>query len=421
MKVLGYILVILLSFLLLSSGMWYKTLTIILILICFRLGLKEKNYFNPYILLSIPLISYFFYYSDLAPGFLSELQWSTDLLILMCFSALIVGFTIVKYSKLRAVKTKFTYNENFWVICILGLFPTALSYILYGSIFDASGAAMLDIKEKQSLPIIGQLAYFLPASIIVACKNNNSMQIIIAIVLSMLAAIMTLTKTAMLVALIFTVIGLYVFEPNILNSKIAKFLKKYAFILLPVLILYMFMANNSVRHEASTSSSMEYIEQGGGKMIHNRSDFAQGMFLNYLYFCSPWSNLDYNVQRIHEPSYGTNTFAQFAKKVGIEIQTVEKLEPTFLNTHSFITDFYIDFGYLGAIVASFLLGCIIYFFYSKFYFSNDALLLAYYCLISYATIMLFFSNHFINGYLLNYLITFGGYYLIMHTINVKLS
>ena len=400
-------------------GQWQKVITVLLIIFCFRKGMTTKDLFSPYVLLIVPLTSYLLYFAELGPAFLADLQTRTDFLIVLCFTAIVIAFTVMKALKIKPVKTKRSYNENFWVICIIGLIPAVLSYILYGSVFDATGDAMLEIKEKQSLPVIGQLAYFLPASIIVACKNNNSKQIIIAVFLSFFAAALTLTKTSLLVALIFTLAGLYQFNPGIVNSKPALFIKKYIYIWLPVLVIYMFMANNSIRQEAQGGGAMEYVELSNSHLITNRGNLVQGLFLNYLYLCSPWSNLDYNVQRINEISGGSNSFAQFADKLGIKVETVEKLEPAFLNTHSFITDFYIDFGYLGAIMASFVLGCIIYFFYSKFYFSGDALLLAYYCLIAFATIMLFFSNHFVNGYLLNYLITFCGYYLIIHCLNNK--
>ena len=97
------------------------------------------------------------------------------------------------------------------------------------------------------------------------------------------------------------------------------------------------------------------------------------------------------------------------------------MQPAFLNTHSFITDFYLDFGYFGAMLASFILGCIIFYCYRKYGLSSDALLVSFYVLISYATLMLFFSNHFIIGYLLNYYITFGGYYLLMRKKSPQLK
>lgn len=419
MRNILYYFIILIFLILFALGLWQKAITMLLILLCLKIGVRGQNYFNPFLLIIIPLTSFLVYYSKLGPEFLSNLQSKTNTLIILCFSAIILGFTVIKNLKLKPIKAPKSYNENFFIICLLGLFPTVLSYMLYGSVLDATGDEIMDIKSKQSIPIIGQFAYFLPASILIACKNNNTKQIIIAITLSFIASLMTLTKTAMVIALLFTIIGLSAFKPDILSNKIIQYIKRYIIILLPALVIILFYYNNSVRSRADSASSIDYIERGGGHLIQNDNEFTQNMFLNYLYFCSPWSNLDYNIQNNHTKACGKNTFAQFGDKIGISVEKVEKLQPSFFNTHSFITDFYIDFGYLGAIIASFILGCIIYFFYSKFYFSGDSLLIAYYCLIGYATIMLFFSNHFVNGYLLNYLITFGGYYFVMHNINLR--
>ncbi len=413
MKILVFILIVAIALVLVYFEQYWKFLLLPLFVVLISLGRKEKRWYNPFFLLLVSLSSFLLYSYDMAPILLQDLEPTTIALIILCFTALIFGFVCVKKHYVQPVQS-YGYIENFWVVFIIGLIPTALSYILYGNILDMTGEDMLDTKAKYSIPMIGQLAYFLPASIIVACKKNSTPLILLSLGISLLAALMTVTKTAMLMALIFFVIGLSHFQPDILNSKYTKLVKKYSVIWIPALICYMFMFNNSIRHDASSASSMEYVEKSGSRLVNNTTDFGEGMFLNYLYFCSPWGNLEYNIMNNSNRGYGANTFSQFGKKIGMNVETVEKIQPSFLNTHSFITDFYLDFGYFGAIIASFFLGMIIYFFYCKFGKSDDPLLLAHYALISFATIMLFFSNHFTNGYLLNYLITFGGYYLVFH-------
>ena len=418
MKKLVYILIIAIALVLVYFEQYWKFLLLPLFVVLISLGRKEERWYNPFFLLIVSLISFLLYSYDMAPVLLQELEPSTIILIILCFTAILMGFVCVKKVDVTPIKSN-GYIENFWVIFIIGLIPTVLSYILYGNILDMTGEDMLDTKAKYSIPMIGQLAYFLPASIIVACKKNSTPLILLSLGISILAALMTVTKTAMLMALIFFIIGLSHFHPDILNSRCSKFVKKYAIIWIVILISYMFMYNNSIRHDASSTSSMEYVERSGSRIISSTTEFGEGMFLNYLYFCSPWGNLEYNIDHNPNRGYGSNTFAQFGKKLGVNVNTIEKIQPTFLNTHSFITDFYLDFGYVGAIIASFFLGLIIYFFYWKFGKSDDSLFLAHYAVISFATIMLFFSNHFTNGYLLNYLITFGGYYWVFHKFKLK--
>ena len=418
MRKVIFLLVIAVTLIFVYFGQYWKLLLIPIIAILITLGSKEERWYNPFLLLLVSLISFLLYSYDMAPVLLQDLEPSTITLIILCFTAILMGFVCVKKIAVIPIKSN-GYIENFWVIFIVGLIPTMTSYILYGNILDMTGDEMLDTKAKYNIPLIGQLAYFLPASIIVACKKNSTPLILLSLGVSFLAALMTVTKTAMLMAIIFFIIGLSHFHPDILNSRYSRFVKKYAIIWITILISYMFMYNNSIRHDASSASSMEYVEKSGSRLISSTTEFAEGMFLNYLYFCSPWGNLEYNIDHNPNRGYGSNTFAQFGKKLGVNVNTIEKIQPAFLNTHSFITDFYLDFGYIGTVIASFLLGMIIYFFYCKFGKSDDPLLLGHYALISFATIMLFFSNHFTNGYLLNYLITFGGYYCFFHNFKLK--
>ncbi|GEM_PF-5341453 len=395
-----------------------KACTMILVIICFTFGSKEHNWYNPFYLLNVTLASYLLYEPSFSPGFFSVLSPMTVVMIVGGFVMLILGFYVAKQFKYSAINVG-GHTESFWVVLTIGVIPVAISYYIYGNVLDMTGKDMLDTKGKISLPVIGQLAYFLPAAIIIACKKNDTKKILISLAFSLLSAFMTLTKTAFIVTLLFFLVGTTAFNPEMMEYKSVKMLRKFSYLWIPALVIFMFFYNNSIRHEASSSQSMNYIEQGNARSISSNGDFAENMFLNYLYFCSPWSNLEYNVHNNRERGHGRIIFAQFAKKAGITVKTVPKINPTFLNTHSFITDFYLDFGFEGALVNSFILGWIIFFFYRKFGCSNDPLLVSFYCLIAYATIMLFFSNHFTIGYLLNYFITFGGYYVIYRSLSWK--
>ena len=74
----------------------------------------------------------------MAPILLQDLEPTTIALIILCFTALIFGFVCVKKHYVQPVQS-YGYIENFWVVFIIGLIPTALSYILYGNILDMTG------------------------------------------------------------------------------------------------------------------------------------------------------------------------------------------------------------------------------------------------------------------------------------------
>lgn len=409
MKKYIYLFVLLVVMYIITSD-WTKLVLFPFFGLCLYMGAKEKYWYNPFNILLLTLTSYALYYYKIAPFLIDDLPLTTNIFILLCLSGVILGYIIARNIKIRPMNIV-AGNENFWIVFVVGLLPTALSYVLYGNILDAT-EDLADFKERSIIPMLNQLGYFLPASIIVACKNNNSKQILIAVVFSALASLMTISKTGMLMVMIFLIIGLNYYKPKVLELSIFKLLRKFAIIWIPLLIIYLFAYNNNMRNNADSKSSTEWISKGGSKIIKSGDNMEENLYLNYLYLCSPWSNLNYNIERNHIVGYGSNTFAQFGKKIGVNVQKVEKIQPSFLNTHTFITDYYLDFGYLGAIIASILLGFIIYCFYIKLCSSHDALLISYYALICFATGMLFFSNHFNNGYLLNYLITMGGYYFI---------
>lgn len=398
-------------------GSAWQLSAVLFIIISILCGRREKQLLNPFYLVIPMFISYGLYTTKMGHRILTTLDLNGHLLIICSFAALILGFLTIKMTKWKPILVK-NYNESFGTVMIIGLIPTIVSLIIIGNPMTMEGEGVLEAKNNFVLPGIGQLAYFLQASIIIAAKNNNSKQLWVAIGLSLIVTIISVTKTMMLMTVIFMTVAFVKFKPDILKSTVAKVLKKYVWVLLPGIILGAFMFNNSVRKEAA-GNERSYVKLEKPELFHSNSDLAQGLYMNYLYFCSPWGNMQYNLNRNHKHGDGANTFAQFAKKVGVELDVVEKKEPAYLNTHSYITDFYLDFGYIGAIIASYVLGCIIFFCYRRYGLSNDAMLLSFYALICYATVMLFFSNHFIIGYLLNYYITFGGYYLVMHRFKLR--
>ena len=278
---------------------------------------------------------------------------------------------------------------------------------MFGNIVSLEGEDLLEAKEQFTLPILGQLSYFLPASIVVACKKNKTKYILIAIIFSIISALLTISKTALLLTVVFFLIAVSKFTPSITDNYIYKRFNTYKFIFIPILILFMFVYNNNKRQSA-TNRDMEFVESSSVNSVWGKDNFSQNMFLNYCYFVQPWSNFNYNVLYNKENGkIGGNTLSQFAKKIGVKPQKIRKKNPYFFNTHTYLTDYYLDFGFVFGCFMSFLLGMFIYYCYSRFGNSDDPLLISFYILVAYATIMMFFSNHFNIGYLLNYFMTFG--------------
>lgn len=384
-----------------------KIIAWLILMLCYSKAKKSQNWYSPYYLFMATIISYILYWERLGGIFMDELSLETRIFVVSSLLAVVCGFIICQNIHRQPIRVG-RINENFWLVFIIGLLPTALSYMMYGNIAALEGEEMMEAKEQFTLPVIGQLAYFLPASIVVACKKNNTKLIVIATLFSILAALLTISKTALLVTALYFIVGVSRFRPAITGSRLYKIVDKFKFVAIPVLLIFMFMYNNNKRNDASSGGNdMAYVESSSSTLWET-SNLAQNLFLDYCYYVQPWSNLNYNIENNHnEGTIGGNSFAQFGKKLGIHINAKKKIQPYFFNTHTFLTDYYLDFGSVFAIIISFLLGILIYTCYSLFGLSDDPLLISFYILIAYATVMMFFSNHFNNGYLMNYFITFG--------------
>lgn len=390
----------------LYSGDYSKIAVWLLLMICYNNAIKSKYWYNPYLLFMATIISYLLYWDELGGMYMDELCLNTRFYAILGMGAVVLGFTVCQKMGKKTVFVG-SVTENFYLVFFIGLIPTVLSYMLYGNIASLDGEEMLEAKKNFSIPVIGQLAYFLPASIVIACKKNNTKLIFIALAFSFLAAIMTISKTALLLTLIFFLISLTKFKPSIMETRVYKLVDRFKFVIIPFLIIVMFMYNNNKRHDADSNNEMAFVESSSSN-VWGTDNLAQNMFLNYCYYVQPWSNLNYNIEYNNKPgSIGGNSLAQFGKKLGINTYPRQKVQPTFFNTHTFLTDYYLDFGFFFGILISFLMGILIYSCYVKFGLSDDPLLISFYILIAYATVMMFFSNHFNNGYLMNYFITFG--------------
>ena len=143
----------------------------------------------------------------------------TQLTITFSFIALFLGISFgINNGYAPLIRTY--ENESVWIMMTLGLLQTVVVLVFFGNVLALSGDALLDAKQGVDIPIIGQLAYYLPASIIIACKRNNSKLIIITIAISLFAALITVTKMSILVSFFFIMVGFIRFKPNIIKSKI---------------------------------------------------------------------------------------------------------------------------------------------------------------------------------------------------------
>lgn len=221
------------------SGDYSKCFAWLLLVFCFNKA-PRNSWFSPYYLFMVTIISYILYWDDLGGIYMDSLSLYTKSFALCGMTAVVFGFVFGQKIWHKPIKVG-GLTENFYLVFFIGLLPTALSYLLYGNIASLDGEEMLEAKEQFSLPVISQLAYFLPASIVVACKKNDTKKIVIALVFSFLAALLTISKTALLLALIFFLIAITKFHPAITDTRIFKLINRLKYVVIPVIVIYMIL------------------------------------------------------------------------------------------------------------------------------------------------------------------------------------
>ena len=125
----------------------------------------------------------------------------------------------------------------------------------------------------------------------------------------------------------------------------------------------------------------------------------QPFFPSYMYMTTPLSNFAYLVEINNEQTNGAMTLwpiiSTFQLKRLYDFEEIAKqfrLWP--YNTHTFLADFFLDFGTVGLVFLPIILGLLVYFMYVRSLRSIDVLVHAEYMYFSYAVLMMFFSNHF---------------------------
>ena len=242
-----------------------KAFVVLLIMYSVNKGIQDKRWFSPYFILLVTLVSFLLYFHELSPLMFMDLPASTLFMICGSFVALIFGFTVIRSFGIKPVKVPDNYSENFWIAFWIGIIPTLIAYYMFGNVYSMENDKMLEVKEEMSLPVIGQFAYFLPASILIACKRNNTKLIVLALISTFAAALFTLTKTSIVIAVVFMLIGISVFKPSLTENKLVRQIRKYIFLVLPFSFLLLFSFNNTTRH-GDSADTMSFIEQGGSSL-----------------------------------------------------------------------------------------------------------------------------------------------------------
>ena len=331
---------------------------------------KQLYLLNPFSLFFFTPFSLLIYW-PVSDNFMLELSHKTYFLCILHF-VLIYAIFRLKLNRVRlnnarparpfATRTIFLINVLVYLFGILGLFSPFLSSFAW-------------------ILILFSLA-------VMYSRDRKIFIIFLLLYCGIVVKYFYISKLFLLTILLFILI-LAQRRRSIWRMRVFFYTKSFLFGAL--LMAMFFKYGNKDRGYADTDTSLSYyVEQG--------VEWTMGptWFLPYMYVTTPWANLQYVITYQDNLTYGLWLVKPLTGYLGIDFSDFLQLQSfSSFNTFTFIAVFFKDFGYVGSLVGTFIIGHLIayiYCLYCKFPFGLEAGL---YSIFSLALIQMYFSNHFL--------------------------
>lgn len=375
-----------------------------LIIILVWFGQREKKILNPYFLFLPTPISLILYSEAVSPVFLPKMNQEVQLVIILGIFSYLAGLLMIR-TKHRTSGSRRPRDYSFYVFLILGLVPHLIGIATAGIPLFASDVNIA--REQYLAPLIGQLIIFLPVTVLIAFKEGSRKKVIIALAANIAGAAFMVSKFALFFFLIFLIFGFVRYRGDKLLPIRAGAVAFALLIVTPLIFEATFSARDS-------AAQVEYFWRNnisfGMKIVDEYGDY---IYLPYMYLTAPWSNFAYIYDITSNFDYGARSV--YAVASFLQVESLLPFEPRGVrrlpfNTHAYLSDFYLDFGLAGIVALSYLLGLLVKWAYISAAKSGDLLDEAVWITIGFASMMLFFSNHFTTlSYPLVSLLAFKSY------------
>lgn len=386
----------------------------ILIVALVWLSSKESRTINPYVLFLSTPISLMMYSESVSAVFLPAMDQNVQLLIIGGIYAYLAGLLTVRVGR-QVSQPENAPRYSFVIILALGLVPHFLGVVTTG--FPALAADVKAAREAYILPIIGQFVIFLPVSILIAFQRRSKFLIFVSVMINVFFTVMMAAKFPVMLAGLFFLYAYFRYDGRRLFKVHPVYLAIFSIVAVPLL----FDAVFSLREDLDQS---EYFWRQAvffdSKFLNNYGDYT---YLPYLYSTTPWSNFSYIVEEHTELSYGVRSSASLVSVLqldGLFDLDERPIRMVQFNTHAFLSDFYMDFGILGVVFLSYLLGMLVKWSYTNSLKRPDVLSEGAWIAVGFASLLLFFSNHFTGlTYPLLALLLFNAYRFLSRTLKRK--
>lgn len=355
-------------------------------------GLKEPYIFNPYLFFAICPLTLALYFPKISEYYLLELSISTHFYALINMFMFYFGMEITKRIKLfhgkQELFSSYRWSDSIrdkdvanWSLffSIIGFLPAAYALIA-GTLAEWNNLKVY----ASSFPIYAIIAYFPYIGIALAIFSGKKSVKTIAILLGGIATLVSLTKT---MVMFFLIAILFAVERVNKGKGIKKLM------ILGCVALMLFSVLDEVYNVIRNATQYEQL------WLSRSSDILTvSQLKTYLYFETPWCNLEYILSNFSEHSYGLWTLKPVLTLLRVDVLFADvytSLEPyTTFNALGYLIYLYHDFGYLGSCIAVMLLGCFVSFFYEKGKVNRNPFLAIIVMMVLRAVMMMFFNLHF---------------------------
>lgn len=348
-----------------------KLVVLILFVLSFRLGIKERYLVNPYTLFSLVPFTLLIYFNA-GSAFMLDLTHSTWLLAIINISVFLLAYMLTP---------SFHSPKD----CISP--PGKKGLYIYAFVFY-----LLSLLSRVIPPLASVLWIFSVPSIVCAMKTKDSRMLLLVLVVMVSSMFGEISKMSVLLHVLTLLICYEKYYVKTLRQR------RHMIIFIVVSIacmVFAFSFANKDRGWYDSDEGVEYYSRQGVDWSYNSS-----FFLPYMYLTTPWANLQYVTETQDYRTNGLWTLKPLLGYIGADEYYSNVFENGLIpystfNTFTFIVCGFKDFGFWGSVLVSLLLGFFVKKVYSRYLISKSPLDVASYICVALAVAEMFFSNHFL--------------------------
>ncbi|TDT52018.1 O-antigen polymerase [Fonticella tunisiensis] len=327
--------------------------------------------------------------------------------VLLAYFMFIIGYYLMKkFIKINGLRnTTYLFNNDklyqsiiiLFSLCTLA-FSIEVAVLGFIPLFSKSMDAYLRFK-------ISGLHYFtvtialIPALTIIYKKYGGKKPVMWMNIISFIIPILIVSRQL----LIFEVVILIITY----NYIVRRISKKFV-IVVGIIIVILFSLASNLRHQ-----NLAYIYSVADMKTTKLGILTQP----YLYVSMNFENLRNIIENFKDYTLGKNmlfpifAFTNTKKYFDYTYKTKYLTNPNF-NTSTYLSDIYFDFGLIGIVVVTFILGAIYWYVYNIFVKKDkNNLYIVIYSILSYCLIFSFFVPWYFNPTIWFYIIVLSGIYI----------